>query len=54
MIYEEMCLCVVAISRKNNSVNSILLLPLQGKCVRFLFGPFFGPFRKLVVYFFYK
>ena len=29
MIYEEMCLCVVAISRKNNSVNSILLLPLE-------------------------
>ena len=28
MIYEEMCLCVVAISRKNNSINSILLLPL--------------------------
>ena len=28
MIFEEMCLFVVAISRTNNSVNSILLLPL--------------------------
>ena len=29
MIYEEMCLSLVAISQKNSSINSSLLLPVS-------------------------